>query len=436
MNESLFHAYIAKFFPKLQTFIEKVNGKRNGQLTYLHKDTSILRKEYSPDNKWESGSIDTKYVAADFVAVDSELPIKSRDSIASANGKIPKSGIQRILKESDILNIRVMEAQGDTQRQIARKLADDPVACSTGLDEKNEYNFLYGLSNGYIAVKDEDNPNALMRVNFNYLAENSFGVETKGTLTLDDLKRVLSKADADGNTIIQIWIAKSAYDALRQTRGARELVANYNGQIYTDDSNLPVPTSTKFNEAFADDNNGVTFRVIDRSVFLEANGVKKSVKPWNANKVIFVCSTMIGALVYGRLAEQTNPVKQVDYQTIDEYKLISKYSLTNPLREVTSGQQFVIPVIENVEQIYSLDISEAQAVDTSAEGSDSGDTKITIWGQTYTKANFVTEYNKIANDNLATNVADDKLIAAVNKLSNYKEDKLKSAVEQYKDEGD
>lgn len=432
MNESLFHAYIAKFFPKLQTFIEKVNGKRKGQLTYLHKDTSILRKEYSPDNKWESGSIDTKYVAADFVAVDSELPIKSRDSIASANGKIPKSGIQRILKESDILNIRVMEAQGDTQRQIARKLADDPVACNTGLDEKNEYNFLFGFSNGYVAIKDDDNPNALMRITFNYLPENCFGVETKGVLTLDDIKRVISKADTpDGNTITQIWIAKSAYDALRQTRGARELVANYNGQIYTDDSNLPVPASTKFNEAFADDNNGVTFRVIDRSVFLEANGVKKSVKPWNSNKVILVCSTMIGALVYGRLAEQTNPVKQVDYQTIDEYKLISKYSLTNPLREVTSGQQFVLPVIENVEQIYSLDISEAQAVDTSAEGSDSGDTKITIWGKTYTKSNFVTEYNKIANDNLASNVADDKLIAAVNKLSNYKEDKLKAAVESY-----
>lgn len=431
MNESLFHAYIAKFFPKLQTFIEKVNGKRNGQLTYLHKDTSILRKEYSPDNKWESGSIDTKYVAADFVAVDSELPIKSRDSIASANGKIPKSGIQRILKESDILNIRVMEAQGDTQRQIARKLAQDPVACSTGLDEKNEYNFLFGLSNGYIAVKDDDNPNALLRVNFNYLSQNCFGVESKGLLTLDDIKRVVSKADADGNTIIQIWIAKSTYDALRQTRGARELVANYNGQIFTDDSNLPVPTATKFNEAFADDNNGITFRVIDRSVFLEANGVKKSVKPWNANKVIFVCSTMIGALVYGRLAEQTNPVKQVDYQTIDEYKLISKYSLTNPLREVTSGQQFVIPVIENVEQIYSLDISEAQAVDATSETSDSNDTKVTIWGQTYTKANFVEEYNKIANDTLATNVADDKLIAAVNKLSNYKEDKLRTAVASY-----
>ena len=436
MQASLFHAYVAKFFPKLQMFVEKVNGKRDGQLTYLHKDTSILHREYSPDNKWESGSVDTRYVAADFVALDSELPIKSRDSIVSANGKIPKSGIQRVMKESDIMNIRVMEAQGATPQRIARKLANDPAACDAGLDEKNEYNFLFGFSNGYLAVKDEDKPDALMRLNYNYMPSHCFGVETKGSLTLGDIKRVIEAADADGNTIIQIWIAKSAYDALRQTKGAKELVATYDGRIYTDETNLPVPTASKFNDAFADDNNGITFRVIDRSVLIEANGKKTSVKPWNKNKLIFTCQTMVGALVHGQLAEMSNRVKDVDYQVIDEYKLISKYSETNPLREMTGGQQLTVPVIENVDQIYSLDITEAQAVDTTAEGADSSDEKITIWGKTYTKSNFVTEYNKISGENLGTKVLDVDLIAAVNKLSDYKENKLKAAVEAYIDSGD
>ena len=436
MRASLFHAYVAKFFPKLQMFFEKVNGKRDGQLTYLHKDTSILHREFSPDNKWESGSVDTRYVAADFVALDSELPIKSRDSIVSANGKIPKSGIQRIMKESDFTNIRIMEAQGATAQRIARKLANDPAACDAGLDEKNEYNLLFGLSNGYLAVKDEDKPDALMRLNYNYMPEHCFGVETQGSLTLGDIKRVIEAADADGNTIVQIWIAKSTYNALKQTQGAKELVATFDGRIYTDDTNLPVPTASKFNEAFADDNNGVTFRVIDRSVLLEANGVKTSVKPWNKNKLIFVCQTMVGALVYGQLAEMSNRVDGVDYQVIDEYKLISKYSETNPLREMTSGQQIVVPVIENIDQLYSLDITEAQVLDTATEASDTGDTKITIWGNTYTKANFVTEYNKISGDNLGAKVLDADLIAAVNKLSDYKENKLKTAVESYKDSGD
>ena len=118
----------------------------------------------------------------------------------------------------------------------------------------------------------------------------------------------------------------------------------------------------------------------------------------------------------------------VVYSTVDEYKLISKYSKNDPLQEFTSGQALVLPVIENVDQIYSLDISEAQSVDTSAEGSDSGDAAVTIWGKAYKKADFIAEYNKIANDNLPATTSDSDIIAAVNKLSDAKEAKLKAAV--------
>ena len=432
MNESLFIAYVNKFFPKLQRFIEKINGKRKN-LTYLHKgDGAMLRQEYSPDNKWESTSVNTTYVAADFVAVDSELPIKSRDSIASANGKLPKIGMSKILKESDINNVNVMEAQGGNQRTIIAKLVNDSVACSVGLDERNEYNFLFALSNGYVAIKDEDTPNALLRLNFNYSESNKFGVTTAGEITIEDIKRVISKADADGNAVIQILIAKSAYDALRQTRGAKELYANYIGQMFTDDTTLPVPNATRFNEAFADDNNGITFKVIDRSVVLEENGKKKTVKPWNASHLIFICNEVVGTLVYGRLAEQTNPVKNVTYNIVDTFKLISKYSLVNPLREITSGQAFVAPIIEDVDQIYMLDIDEAQSVDTTAETSDTGDVKVTVWNQSYTKSSFVTELNKVGGRRLSATASDATIIKAVNELSDADEATLKANVEQYK----
>ena len=127
MKESLFLKWVASFFPLLTTLIEKINGKRNGTLTYLHKDTTILKKVFSPDNKWESTSVNTTYVSADFVAMDSELPIKSRDSIASANGKLPKSAISKKLKESDITQLNIMEKQGGNAARIRKKLADDPV---------------------------------------------------------------------------------------------------------------------------------------------------------------------------------------------------------------------------------------------------------------------------------------------------------------------
>lgn len=434
MVQSQFVEYIRKIFPRLQNVVDTVNGKRNGdnKRTYLHK--SMLRKVYSADQKWSNAAVNTTYVAADMVSMNSPLPIKSRDAIAHANGSLPKIGMKKIMFESDINAVNIMKAQGAEWTNIANKLTSDPIACSVGIDEQNEANFLTGLSNGIVAVEDENNTGTALRINFGYLPENCFGVETQNELTLDDIKRVLAYANNNGDTIITICIALSTYNKLRQTQGAKELVANYRGQTFDSNTKLPVPTASLFDEAFADDNNGVAFLKIDRSIISEKNGKRKPYKPWNQNKLIFLTTEEVGALVWGTLAEKTNPVEGVVYSTVDEYKLISRYRTTEPFTETTSGQALVLSVIENVDQIYSLDISEGQAVDTSAETSDSTDVKITIWGNTYKKPEFVKEFNKITGKNLASTIADDKLIAAVNRLNDFDEAKLKSAVESHKSE--
>lgn len=432
MVQSQFVEYIRKIFPRLQNVVDTVNGKRNGEQkrTYLHK--TMLRKVYSADQKWSNAAVNTTYVAADMVSMNSPLPIKSRDAIAHANGSLPKIGMKKIMFESDINAVNIMKAQGAEWTNIANKLTSDPIACSVGIDEQNEANFLTGLSNGIVAVEDENNTGTALRINFGYLPENCFGVETQNELTLDDIKRVLADADNNGDTIITIAIALSTYNKLRQTQGAKELVANYRGQTFDSSTKLPVPTASLFDEAFADDNNGVRFLKIDRSIISEKNGKRKPYKPWNPNKLIFLTTEEVGALVWGTLAEKTNPVEGVVYSTVDEYKLISRYRTTEPFTETTSGQALVLAVIENVDQIYSLDISEAQAVDSSAESSDSSDVKITIWGNAYKKPEFVKEFNKITGKNLASTIADDKLIAAVNRLNDFDEAKLKSAVESHK----
>lgn len=434
MVQSQFVEYIRKIFPRLQNVVDTVNGKRNGdnKRTYLHK--SMLRKVYSADQKWSNAAVNTTYVAADMVSMNSPLPIKSRDAIAHANGSLPKIGMKKIMFESDINAVNIMKAQGAEWTNIANKLTSDPIACSVGIDEQNEANFLTGLSNGIVAVEDENNTGTALRINFGYLPENCFGVETQNELTLDDIKRVLAYADNNGDTIITICIALSTYNKLRQTQGAKELVANYRGQTFDSNTKLPVPTASLFDEAFADDNNGVAFLKIDRSIISEKNGKRKPYKPWNQNKLIFLTTEEVGALVWGTLAEKTNPVEGVVYSTVDEYKLISRYRTTEPFTETTSGQALVLSVIENVDQIYSLDISGDQAVDTSVETSDSTYVKITIWGNTYKKPEFVKEFNKITGKNLASTIADDKLIAAVNRLNDFDEAKLKSAVESHKSE--
>lgn len=418
MNSSLFLKYVLSFFPILQTLIEKINGKRKNELTYLHKDTTILRRVYSTDNKWEADTVDTSYVAADFVAVDSPLPLKSRDSIARATGKLPKVGMKRFLKESEINALNVMEAQGGQALEIRRRLVQDPVACSVGIDERMEYAFLYGLSNGYVALRDEDNPDKLLRIDYQYMDDNKLGVnDTNVGLTVDDLKRAIDRADADGNAITTFWISKTTFDALKKTDSAKELVASYNGQTYDSTTKLPVPTSAKFQEAFEDET-GVNFRIINRSVRLEENGTTKNVKPWNNNYVIGVCNTMVGALVYGRLAETTNPVNGVTYQALDTYKLISKFSKTDPLLETTAGQAYVLPVIEDVDTIYQIDVTlsdPVQTVDTSAESTDSTDVYTTINGTKYKKSEAITGLNALG-ASLASDASDAEVIDAYNAL--------------------
>lgn len=427
MLQSLFYKYLERFFPQLQRLIETYNKRRDRNLTYLHKQH--LNEEYSPDNKWESTISDTTYVAADFVSMDSALPIKQRDTIQTANGKLPKIGISRILRETDINTLNTMEAQGGNAQLIARKLANDPVACAQGIDERNEYNFLFGLSNGYVAIKDDDNPNALMRINFNYLAENTFYSSKKGEPELEDILDVIDKAAEKGTTIYQIWISKKTYDELRHTRGARELAANYERRIVADDFTLPVPTPNKFDEAFADETGGVTFVKVNRSVIIEKDGKRTSVKPWNDDRIIFVTGETVGTLVYGRLAETTNPVENVLYQLVDNYKLIARFRETNPLRETTTGQAIVAPIIENIDQIYVLDISQGQEVDEAAEKADTEDIYITVWGNKYSKPAFIAAYNALEDVRaLKSDATDAAVIKAVNKLDAAKAETLQAAV--------
>ena len=362
MNESLFIEFVKSIWPKLALYIkEKVNNGK--ELTYLHK--TMLRNVYSADQKWEGTSANTTFVSADVVAMDSPLPPKKRDAISQSNGTLPKIGMKKTLRETQINAINIMRARltmADTpearkaeKARILERLTDDALACSVGIDERNEANFLTALAEGVIVVEDEDNTGTGVRLDYGYKVENTFGVDTVGAISKESIERVIDAADANGISFRRIAIALSAYKKMRQEQWAKELVASYKGISFTSSTKLPVPTAADFDEAFADEFGGITFLKIDRSVTVEKDGQRKSYKPFSANRLVFLVDENVGSLVWGTLAEATNPVAGVVYSTVDNYKLIAKYSKTDPLQEFTSGQAIVAPVIENVYQIYILD---------------------------------------------------------------------------------
>lgn len=428
MKKSLFIELVEKWFkPIAGKITETINGKKE-EPTYLHEQ--MLQREYSADLKWDSASIDGAIVAADIVSMDSELPVKSRDSLGKASGDIPKLGMKLFKGEKLITDMQIMSARGANEAQIVAKLFSDAPRCAKGVKERNEEMFLQGIQSGVILIEDEENVGTAIRADYGYLPRNKFGATVKwgetGYTPLSNIANVIASASADGDVIRTIVVSLNDFNSIRRSEEAKELSANFRGLTITDNSKLPVPTKSQFLEAFADEY-GVNLLIIDRSVKTEKNGVRTSKKVFADGILVFLTTEpteKVGRLVYGSLAEETNPVEGVKYEKVDEYILLSKYAKNDPLREYTSSQALSIPVIDNVESIYILNNQEAQEVATTEVESDAN---ITIYAKKVVKADVINALKSIG-VSCAVNISDAKLITKINELSDEKEAELKELV--------
>lgn len=357
MEKSLFIEYIEKFFKGIVGKItEKINGKPKEQ-QLLHK--TMLTEEYSADLSWGSSELDTSIVAADVVSMDSSLPLKSRDKVSSAHGTIPKIGIKYKKGEKAISDINVMKAKGVNEQTVASKIFNDVQKVIKGIQVRIEIMFLQALSTGYTLVDDPDNVGTGIRVNFGYKDENTFHAKKAkwGNSTAtpqDDVQQLFDKADEDGNSIGLVLISKKYFNYFRQSEQGITMAALYQQRIITDNTKLPVPSRSLMLEALEDEY-GVPFRIIDASFKVErTNGSKVTVRPWKEGNIVAIPSENVGRVVYGTLAEETNPVSGVSYQKSGSYILVAEFSKTDPLQEFTTGQALALPVIDGGESIYVL----------------------------------------------------------------------------------
>ena len=371
-EQSLFIEYVNKYMKGVVVReIEKLNDKQNNTLTYLHRD--MLRKEFSFSGKWESISTLNTRVSADFVAMDSSLPLKRRDAIQKASGEIAKSGMELWLNETQLTELLNLAQMKNVQESdVVAKLFIDTPRVITGIYELMENAFLQGLSTGVTVfdntVANRDNVGIGIRLDYGYLTANKFGVSvlwsTPATAKpLDDLRRVVKKAkDQDGNTITDVWMDDTTLERLLQTTQVKEYFAwaiNWVG----DKTLVPVPTLEQFNAALnRDQKYRFTIHMVDRTVVNERDGKRTTSTPWEEGKVILTTGTNVGVLAWAQLAEMVSPVAGVAYQTADDFILVSKFSTNRPsLKEFTTSQARVVPVICNVDQIYQLDSKVVQA---------------------------------------------------------------------------
>jgi Phage major capsid protein E len=360
MQQSSFIKYIQKFFTGIVLAVTtKLNDSKN-PVVYYHK--RFLKKDFSVDGKWESINAANTLVMADVVAMDSSLPLKKRDSISKANGDIPKMGMELKLNEKQLTDLDTLALRPGTEQQLIAKLFADTPKAIGGIYERNEAIFLEALSSGVCVVEDTETVGTGVRLDFGYLAANKFGVTTVwsnvASTPLNDLERAQTQAKSTGSIITKFLMDRTAFNNMVKTTQVKELWAFYIG--FTG-SATQVPSLTKVNQALQD-NYGYTIEIIERSVRYERNGTQTIQTPWVDGAVVGITTEQLGSLVWATLAEVNHPVENVNYETADDYILVSKYRLNRPsLTEVTSSQARVVPVLTNTDQIFLIDSKTVQA---------------------------------------------------------------------------
>lgn len=336
--------------PVVLALQETFNGE-NARPTYMFRDR--LAKRYSVDGTYKNFGVDNGLIAADVIALDSPLPVKSRPAISSAAGEIPKIGTELPMNETQLKQLRLLKAAGGDIRLVQSLVFSDVRRVYGGVLEQLEAQYLEGLSTGVI-VRDTDNVGLGVRVDFGYDASNSLNASViwgqTGYTPISDIARVIDKIDQDGKTPTIILLDRNTMGQILKSDEAKALYGAYIG----DGTFSVAPTESKLNEAMRDAYN-VTFEVMNRSVTFEVNGVKKTLKPWGAGQVVILTAEQVGTLVWSDVEEMTAPVGGVNYTRAEDFILISQYRTARPsLRQYTGSQAVVLPVIDkNV--VYKLD---------------------------------------------------------------------------------
>jgi len=414
MKKSLF-VFLAAWYSAIAKKLEvTVNGKDESQpMKYLHKE--MLTQELSTDLKWGSSSVDGSIVAADVVAMDSELPLKRQDSISTATGEIPKAGMKMKLTEKQLSDIDTMKAKGVSIIEIVKKVFSQVKKVVFGIYERNESMFLEALSTGQTLVEDSENVGLGIRVDFGFKDSNKYNA-TKAwsdvsAKIVDDIKSIIKAARAKGKNLGVIMMDDATASFIAENDQIKNNYA-FNSGIATVGANVPSLDDeqlvTFFKRKF-----GLKLIVVDRQVKTEKNGVQTIHSPWASGIVTFLPSENVGRLVYGILAEDTRRDAAIMYEKV-EYILVKKWHTNEPFSEFTSSQALCLPVIDNASGIYLLDSKISNVEDAQTEG----DANFSYNGTAYTKASVVAAI-KIVNpqSKVTTSTTDAKLAEAINKFN-------------------
>ncbi|WP_353159390.1 hypothetical protein [Myroides odoratus] len=432
MKKSLF-VFLAEWYSSIARRLEvKVNGKDEKEpIRYYHKE--MLTPELSTDLKWGSSSLDGAIVAADYVSMDSELPLKTQDSLETASGDIPKAGMKLKLTEKQLSDIDTMKAKGVSLVEIVKKVFAQMKKVTLGVYERNDMALLQGLSTGYALIGDDKNVGIGIRIDYGFKAENQTNASKPWSdptaKIVNDVKDILRQSKSKGVTLTYVMMD----DLTAQYVVENEQIKNnfaFSGGIATVGANVPDLDEDQL-VSFFKKKFKLTLEIVDKTIRTEKNGKRTIHTPWEPGMVTFLPTKKIGRLVYGILAEDTRRDSSIMYEKV-EYILLKKWHTNEPFSEFTSSQALCLPVIDNASSIYLLDTNKSNADDEQTEGDENFDYNGDVYKVEVVKAALKSVDGRINVEKMT----DEQLLAKINTLNQEQLAKFEEALGEPITEGE
>ena len=311
-------------------------------------------------------------VAADVVAYNSSAPEKTRKTVSKLTGDIPATRIKKIMKETDINTYNILRAQATPDQEALLELVfGDVDAVVEGVNARLEWLALQGLSRGKITLNKTVNAGIVTESDIDFqipsankevcAAANRYWTTANSAtaLPITDIETVVEEARAAGVVIKYVLMNRSKWLAVKVNDEATDF---FYGQMIVDSGITRTslrPSLKAFNQAL-EDNGFPKIIVIDSYISIENESHDiTNVDPWedasgSDRYVTFIPDLVLGSMLYGPIAEETNPPKQVT-QAKKGPILVSKWSEVDPVQEFTKGEINAFPSWPTVDSCWILD---------------------------------------------------------------------------------
>lgn len=337
----------AQFKSIVLAIVEEFNGEKYDNVYTFRR---FLNKRFSLDGTYSTMVADVGSVMADYISLDSPLPTKSRPSVSSALGVIPKAGIEFPMNETDLRQVRLLlnSANGseDYNNALAMIFNNTRRAYKAILDLL-QYRFEQGLSAGLFTAST-DNVGLDIRVDYNFT--NLYAASTIwGQSGYTAFQDIIDMVDDAGGAIDRILLDRATMNLLLNSDDAKNAVSSVTG------GSGAMINFTQLNE-YVIANEGFQFEIVPQNKFVfEVNSVKTKVVGWTPGQVIGITDDKVGILAHSRPEEYYARVGGKEYQEADGFVLLSKYRASRPsLKEWSDAQAVALPVID-ANKVYKLD---------------------------------------------------------------------------------